>query len=177
MGAILIRSEVPRDYAIVASLVRAAFGGRASEPALVEEIRASGSYRPDLALVAERDGEILGHVMLSELAIRREDSEDCRALVLAPLSVRPDVQRKGIGASLVEEGMYRADLAAEALVLVLGDPVYYRQFGFRFASDVGLLVPPPLDASKFMARLLTGCSPGHRGMVVFPSMFADTGTL
>ncbi len=78
-----------------------------------------------LSLVAVEGGAVMGHVLFSRLCA------PASALALAPLAVRADRRRRGIGALLVEAGLDRAKRDGWQGVVVLGDPAYYRRFGFR----------------------------------------------
>lgn len=84
-----IRPELEADYAAIADLVAAAFG-KQDEARLVEAIRASEEFVPELTLVAEEKGRIVGHVMFSYSALERAQT---RLLQLSPLSVAPERQR------------------------------------------------------------------------------------
>ncbi|MGH7786688.1 MAG: GNAT family N-acetyltransferase, partial [Candidatus Binatia bacterium] len=91
-----IRRESAADIAAVAALNRAAFE-RTAEADLVDQLRAAG--QATVALVAERDGALLGHILFSPVTIEHAGPE-LRPLGLAPMAVRPDAQRAGIGTAL-----------------------------------------------------------------------------
>ena len=109
---LIIRPESPADHVAISRVVAAAFGSQ-TEADLVDRIRASPEYVPELALVAERDGEIVGHVMISHAVIRNDDG-DRRISMLSPLAVDPAHQRGGIGRALVEHGVGHRRLARRA---------------------------------------------------------------
>ena len=137
---------------------------------MVEAIRASTGCVPELSLVAEDDGEVIGHVMLSYVELVGADR---RVLELGPVSVLPARQRQGIGSKLIEQALLLADARGEPLVLVLGHPTYYPRFGFRPASELGITPPDgriPDDA--FMAVPLRAYDASLRGQVVFPPAYA-----
>ena len=133
----IIREEEPLDFNEIAAVTQVAFGGRQVEVDMVEAIRDSDEYVPELSLVAELDGEVVGHCMLGRkhLAGRAAPA----VLVLGPLSVHPRCQRQGIGGQLVGVAL---DLARrrrqEDLVVLPGEPTYYPRFGFRPAIDFGI---------------------------------------
>jgi putative acetyltransferase len=160
-----IRPETEADRAAIAEVTTAAFG-RQDEAGIVEAIRASEGFVPELSLVAEEDGRIVGHIMLSYVGL---DGSETRLLELAPMSVTPDRQRAGIGSALVRKGLRLADERGEPLVLVLGHPTYYPRFGFRPASSLGLAAPDPtLPDEVFMVIPLRAYDESIRGRVVFP---------
>jgi putative acetyltransferase len=163
-----IRPETEADYAAVAEVTAAAFG-KQDEVRLVEAIRAAEEFVPELTLVAEEDGRIVGHVMFSYSSL---EGSETRLLQLSPLSVAPDRQGRGIGAALTRESLRLADERGEPLVLVLGHPTYYPRFGFRPASTLGLQAPnPEWSGEAFMAAPLTAYDPRLRGRVAFAPPF------
>jgi len=171
---ITIRAETCADHDAIRALVAAAFGSPA-EADLVERIRASTHYRPELALVAEVAGEVAGHVMISGATVH--DGVGERPIVmLSPLAVAPERQRRGIGGSLVRAAVGRAEIAGEAYVVVEGDPAYYSQFGFEAARPHGLTLPLPDWAPSEAGQLLRLGGSGEptgppRGQVIYPEAF------
>ena len=159
----LVRPEREGDHADIADVVAAAFGSDV-EAKLVNDFRASPGYLPELALVAEVGGQIVGHVMFTLTTL--EDGTGI--LMLSPLAVRPDRQRTGVGTALVEGGLARCRLRGEPVVVVEGDPRYYGRFGFREASALGLEHPYPaqMPPGAFQALVLREEHP--RGRVEYP---------
>jgi putative acetyltransferase len=164
-----IRPETPQDSIPIASVTTAAFGTD-REARMVDAIRGSEGYVPELSLVAELDGRIVGHVMLSYVGLAGAER---RLLELGPISVAPERQRNGIGSALIREALARADEQGEPLVLVLGHPAYYPRFGFRPAGELGIAPPDPAIPSEvFMAVPLSGYDGTPRGRIVFPAAFS-----
>jgi putative acetyltransferase len=128
--AVKIRSETPRDYAAIANLHARAFGGRGSEGAIVSLLRHRAGFDPDLSLVAELDGQIVGHVLFSPYTIRLL-GEGANALNLAPIGVDPAYQRHGVGTALINTGHEIARGMGYSLCFLLGHPEYYPRFGYR----------------------------------------------
>ncbi len=116
-----IRPEADADRAAIRSVVGAAFGSRV-EPDLVEAIRASDRFVPELSLVAEIDGEIVGHILVSYVDL---EPDSVRVLQVAPLAVAPTRQRRGVGSALMRKALRLAEERGAPLVLVEGDPRYY----------------------------------------------------
>lgn len=164
----LIRHEVPADIPAIAELTTAAFAkaehSDGTEAAIVERLRAAGDLA--LSLVAIEDGELVGHVAFSP--IRIEDAAD-GWLGLGPVSVSPRHQRRGIGTALIREGLRELEAEGALGCVVLGNPEYYRRFGFE--HDVELRYPdaPP----EFFMRRLFGPTPAPRGLVAYASAFAS----
>lgn len=151
----IIRRELPADAAAVHEVVAAAFGGpQTAEAPLVDALRADPAWIPRLSLVAELGGDVVGHVLCT-----RGLAGDLPALGLAPLSVRPDVQRSGVGKALMHAVLAAADALDEPFVALLGDPDYYARFGFVPAADLGVLGPDPAWGVHFQARALSAWRP------------------
>jgi putative acetyltransferase len=157
----IIREEQQHDWAGVHYLVCAAFG-RQAEALLVDRLRAEGDSV--IALVARDDAQITGHVMLSRM------NAPFKALGLAPVAVLPECQRSGVGSALIREALARARQQNWAAVFVLGDPQFYRRFGFdpglaaRFAS--------PYSGPHLMVVPLHGDLPTTSGSVDYAPAFA-----
>ena len=169
---ILIRPERPEDHDAVRRITAAAFG-REIEARLVDLIRASENYVPELSLVAEEDGAVVGHTMLSYVGL--EGEETFRVLALAPVSVAPERQNDGIGGALVRRAVELADARGEPLVQLLGHPDYYPRFGFEQGRPLGIEPPgPAVPDAAFMVRKLSAYDERYRGRIVYPPAFNET---
>jgi putative acetyltransferase len=125
----LIRPETVRDYAAIAAVHAYAFDNHAAEAAIVALLRHRAAFDPELSLVAEVQGEIVGHVLFSPYTVRLL-GQDVRAVNLAPIAVHPDYQGKGIGGQLIREGHALARAKGYPLSFLLGHPTYYPRFGY-----------------------------------------------
>jgi len=137
-----IRSETKADYPRVHALNCAAFNQR-TEANLVDMLRASGDAI--ISLVAEDDGEIVGHILFSRLMTPP------RCLALAPVAVLPDRQNEGIGTSLIRKGLAVAKQSRWLAVFVLGDPEYYERFGFSVEDADPFEAPYPKEYMMALA--------------------------
>jgi len=173
---LLIRAETPEDYPLIRRIIDSAFG-QPNEGDLVEALRRAEGFDPRLSLVAflkEYAGGrpyAVGHILFHPISIITASGEH-RALSLAPLSVLPDFQRKGVGTKMVQEGLHRARAGGYRSVIVLGHPGYYPRFGFLPASR--WRIRPPFDAQDeaFMALELKPGSLEHvQGTVRYPEEF------
>jgi putative acetyltransferase len=167
-----VRPESLGDAAAIARVHERAFG-QPDEARLVEALRESTAYLPELSLVAEVDGEVAGHVMLTRAVV--EDGEGGRAfvLVLAPIGVLPERQRAGVGSALMWAALAAADGMGAPLVTVVGEPAFYARFDFVAAYRHGIAPPEPLPGDVFQARARgRGPDPGIRGTLVYPAPFA-----
>lgn len=169
----LIRPEREADYDTIDAVVAAAFG-QPDEAKLVRRLRSSDAYVPELTLVADDAGEVVGHIMLSYTTL--EGDGPPRVLSLAPLAVKPGVQRTGIGIALTRTALDSADERGEPLVVVLGHATYYPRFGFEPAHLHGIQPPDPnLVGDHFMVVRLSSYDSSIRGRIVYPPAFDEVG--
>jgi putative acetyltransferase len=168
---VLVRRETPQDADQIRVLTAAAFARPGedvpAEAPLVDWLRASQAWMPELSLVAEGpDGEVIGHVVCT-----RGTVGSAPVLALGPLSVRPDWQRRGVGKALMHAVLGAADALGEPLVALLGSTAYYPRFGFRPASDYGITPGHPEWKEHFQVRALTAYDPHVRGAFAYPEPF------
>jgi putative acetyltransferase len=157
----VIRAARADDHDAIVAVTRAAFDGEEKALRIVREIE------PEISLVWEEDGAVVGHTMLSRMTMGEH-----RPLQLSPLSVMPSHQGRGIGSALTREALRLADEAGEPLVLLLGHPSYYPRFGFEPAGPLGLVAASGEYGDAWMAAKLSAYDPSYRGTVVFPPAFA-----
>ncbi len=125
-----IRPERVSDYANIAALNARAFGNRVGEPALIAVLRQSRVFDPELSLLAELDGKLVGHVLFTPYQIRLLDTM-VPAVNLAPLAIEPAHQSQGIGGLLITEGHAVAASKGYTVSFLLGHPTYYPRFGYQ----------------------------------------------
>lgn len=167
----LIREEEAADRAAIFRVIRDAFA-RDDEARLVDALRASDAFIPELSLVALDGAEIVGHVLFTRAAIRDGDTSH-PGLALAPVAITPSHQRKGIGSALIRRGLELASALGHGVVIVVGHPEYYPRFGFVPASARGIRAPFPVTDGSFMALALRpGGLDGIRGIVEYAAPFA-----
>lgn len=165
-----IREEGPDDIPAISDVHLSAFGGE-TEAMIVDAVRASPGFIRDLSLVAEKDGQVVGHVLFSPVHIETAISNR-PALALAPVAVFPGHQKQGIGSRLVEEGLRRCRELGHSIVIVVGEPSFYTRFGFTPARARGLEAPFPVPDDVFMVlELPDGALRGITGMVCYPPPF------
>jgi putative acetyltransferase len=162
----IIRAEHDADHPAIRAVNEAAFGGR-DEADLVEALRDGGAVL--LSLVAEVDGQVVGHVLFGRMSIETPTG-DVPAVALAPMAVLPGYQRQGIGSQLIPAGLDHLRSLGEQIVIVVGHPAYYPRFGFSSETAGGL--DGPFRGEAFMALELTpGALAGVRGRVRYPAAF------
>ena len=149
-----IRAEKQTDYAeinyVITEAFKTAVHSDGNEQDLVKALRKSTSYIPELSLVAVDNDKIVGHILFTKAKVNNHE-----VLALAPLSVLPQYQRKGIGLSLIQTGHKIAKEFGYDFSVVLGYPEYYSKSGYIPASRYGIKAPFIVDDEYFMALCLT----------------------
>ncbi len=155
---IKIRSEKAADYEAIFSINSCAFKSD-GEARLVSALREQGAYDPNLSLVAEKEGHLVGHILFSPVEIVGE-TETLKALGLGPMAVLPEYQRQGIGSKLIKEGLSACRQYRYRIVFVVGHPRFYPRFGFLPASAKGFKYTYQVPDDIFMVQELTpgGCN-------------------
>lgn len=170
---ITIQPETPEDRSAIYSINAAAFG-QENESRLIDLLRDSEHFIPELSLVARADNGPVGHILFTRLVIEGPEPEGVKypTLALAPMAVLPSLQQSGIGSQLVREGLKRAVELGYGSVIVLGHPQYYPKFGFAPASRWGIRTTYEVPDEAFMAiELKPGALEGRAGTVVYPEAF------
>lgn len=166
-----VRPERIDDHAAVFDVVARAFPSDA-EARLVDRVRDAGAAT--ISLVAEREGRVIGHLLLSPVRVEPDGAGTrFEALGLAPLSVDPGVQRSGIGHALMYAGLAACREAGHAIVFVLGHADYYPRFGFEPAAPKRLHYSGgrSFDRSFFVRELVPGALAGRGGIVHYHATF------
>lgn len=165
----VIRPEIPADITDIREVVRDAFANHPrsnqTEHLLVDKLREAGALT--VSLVAEVDGEVVGHIAFSRVTI---DGQDRHWYGLAPVSVTPRFQGKGIGMALVNAGLAALKPLKAAGCVVLGEPEYYSRFGFRADAALVLDGVPP---EYFM--VLRWGDKSAKGVVAYHEAFSIVG--
>lgn len=166
----LIRKEEPKDYETIYAVVKDAFDSAehadGNEQDLVNDLRKGEAFIPDLSLVAEIDGKIVGHIMFTRATVG-----ESTVLALAPLSVLPEYQRRGIGISLIQAGHKIADQLGYGYSIVLGSEKYYPKAGYLPAGKFGIKPPFDVPDENFMAYKIKGNAPDVYGVIRYAKEF------
>ncbi len=158
-AAATIRDEQSRDADAVHALLLECFPTEA-EANLVRQLRRDGDTA--FSFVALSSDAVVGHVVFSRLVAPKG------CLALAPVAVTASWRRQGIAAALIEAGIARAKEHGTAMLVVLGDPAYYRRFGFREQTVRGM-TSPYAGANLMGLTLALNSTPG--GAIVHPPAF------
>jgi len=165
----IIRNETTLDIDAITQITIAAFStlpiSNHTEQFIINSLRAADALA--ISLVAEIDGRVVGHIAFSPVTI---SDGSIGWYGLGPVSVLPEYQKQGIGKSLVNKGLsLLKELGGQGCTLV-GDPNYYKRFGFRNIPD---LVHEGIPQEVFLALPFTEKVP--QGMVIFHEGFLATG--
>ena len=172
---IVVRQETNEDFEIVYEVVKTAFLNaehtNGDEQNLVVRLRKSAAFIPELSLVAVIDDTIVGHIMFTKIKIKN-GMKEFESLVLAPVSVVPEMQNKGIGTKMIIEGHKIAQGLGYGSVILVGHPSYYPRFGYVPASRFGITAPFDVPDEAFMVcELSANGLYGVAGVVQFPEEF------
>lgn len=165
-----IRKENAQDYPSVYNVNTNAFK-RKEEARLVDRLRLSDAFVPELSLVATIDEHVAGYILFTEIHILDGDRK-IQSLALAPVAVSPQHQRKGIGRLLVTHGLKEAKRLGYKSVIVLGSDTYYPQFGFTPTSKWQIAPPLNIPENVFMGlEFEEGSLSTVKGIVKYPREF------
>lgn len=180
---IKIRPETHKDYKDIIALILRSFkeGTDYSDGtdiiALVEEIRDSEYYIPELSFVAEMDGKIVGHFLFSKFPLSPEKiggyggAEAAEIVMLAPVSVHADYFHMGVGSTMLKLGIEKVKEYGYKGITVEGDYHFYNRVGFRTSSEYNILPTSgyPLQEPRCMMCQETyeGSLAGIQGYIVY----------
>jgi predicted N-acetyltransferase YhbS len=169
---IILRQETQDDFKEVFEVNHTAFG-QDNEAKLVDALRKNKTvFVPELSIVATFDNKIVGHILFTKINIK-DDKENLKESVgLAPMAVRPELQKSGIGGQLIRKGFEVAKELGFKSVIVLGHEHYYPKFGFEPAEKWNIKAPFDVPSNVFMAiELATDGLKNISGTVVYPNEF------
>mgnify|MGYP002410537600 CR=1 FL=1 len=174
---IIIRQETEKDCRLSEKVVEKAFENEEHsdhrEQFLVAKLRKSDVFIPELSLIAEINKKIVGHSLMTKLIIK-DGEKEYESLALAPVSVLPEYQNKGIGTGLIEESLKLAEEMGFKSVIVLGHDRYYPRFGFKPANTWGIKAPFDVPDESFMAlELEKGSLDNIKGTVAYCKEFFE----
>jgi putative acetyltransferase len=158
---VIVRKQQADDYNAIRRVYAEAFrrprfrppqdpGSVPPEVGIFEALWEAGDAIPELSFTALIDGGVVGHVTASQATVAMD-----RVVAVGPIGVLPDHQGSGVGSALMTAHLAAADAADVPLIVLLGEPKYYGRFGFRPATQFGVLPPEPAWGDAFQARPLT----------------------
>ncbi len=169
-----VRKALDSDRQTITEIVIAAFGEVEGQEIanLVTDLLEDPSAQPLLSLVAVTDDKIVGHILFTKVRIKHSQQRVC-ASILAPLSVHPKYQNRGIGRQLIKQGLKQLKATGVELVFVLGHPGYYPKHGFCVARTKGFDAPYPIPPENSAAWMVQELQSGVMGHVSGQVMCAD----
>ena len=168
--SVKVRPAEEPDYQDIYRINREAFGGN-NEAMLVANLRSTDNFIPDLSLVAEIEGQVVGYILFSRVQLETQDGE-LPILALAPMAVLPKYQNQGIGTALVKQGLKVCQQYGEKVVVVLGHADFYPRFGFKQARSKGVQAPFPVPDNAYMLiELIPDILKDISGTVIYPPIF------
>jgi predicted N-acetyltransferase YhbS len=172
-----IRQENQNDYNTVETIIRLAFEKEErsdhKEQLLVARLRKSEAFIPELALVVECDGIIVGHILLTKLIIQN-GTKVYESLALAPISILPKYQKKGVGSALMFESHKIAKRIGFKSIILLGHKDYYPRFGYEPTIKYNIKAPFNVPEENYMIKLLDeNASKDIAGEVIYPKEFFE----
>lgn len=166
-----IRAENTVDIKEIYKINALAFG-QENEAKLVDILRGSNTFVPDLSLVAEINNIIVGHILFTKIKIIDNNQNEFETLALAPMAVSIDFQKKGIGTLLIRNGLKKAKEMGFKSVIVLGHKHYYPKFGFVPTNKWNIKSPFDVPPEAFMGiELIAGEFKNVNGIVKYPKEF------
>jgi predicted N-acetyltransferase YhbS len=174
---IKIRQEKPADYPAVFEIIEEAFRNlevsNHQEQFFVERLRKSEAFIPELSLVALLENKIVGHIILSKINIKNDERE-FQTLILAPVSVLPEFQNRGIGSQLINEAHKKATELGYTSVILVGHEDYYPRFGYKKAIVFGIKQPFDVpEENNLVVELVENGLNEVSGMVEYPKYFFE----
>lgn len=172
---LIIRPEQESDYHAIKNVIKSAFENMhysdQKEHLLVEKLRHSDSYIPELSLVAIYEDELIGHITLSRAYIN-DEGQELKLAALAPVSVRSELQGKGIGSSLIHAVHNKASEMGYDAIVLIGDPGYYKRFGYQLAKKNNVTLGFDIPSDYWMIKFLNQEATGKiNGTIVYDEVF------
>lgn len=165
----IVRQITEADYSTVYNLIKTAFETAehrdGDEQNFAVRLRNGENYIPQLDLVAEQDGEIIGHIMLTKTYVTQPDGSKYDTLLVAPLAVLLEYRSVGAGSALMKEGLHIAQTMGYESAFLIGDPNYYQRFGYKLTHLYGIN-HESLPAEYVMVKeFATGALEGVTGLI------------
>lgn len=149
-----IRNETPADFQAVEDMTRRAFYNLyvpgCGEHYLVHIMRSHEDFIPELDLVLELDGQIIGNIMYTKSRLTDEAGGEKEILAFGPVCVMPEYQRRGYGKRLMEDSFRRAAAMGYDVIVIFGSPANYVGRGFRSCKRHNVCV----EGGKYPAAML-----------------------
>lgn len=170
MQAITVRTESADDIKAIDVVHLSAFEGD-DEVGFIDSLRNSSGYTAELSLLAEFNGRIVGHILLTKIRLQ-QSSSGIDVLALAPMAVVPSQSHRGIGSELVHTALEEAKKYGFKAIVVIGHPEFYQRFGFKQVSNWKLRSNLSVDQDLITAIELQPGALENGGNLIYPSQFS-----
>jgi len=175
---VIVRKQRPDEYEAIRHVYAEAFrrprfrqpqkpGSVPPEVGLFEALWEAGDAMPEFSFTALTASGVVGHVTASQATVATDP-----VVAVGPIGVLPDHQGAGIGSALMDALLAAADAGNVPLIVLLGAPQYYSRFGFRPATELGVLSPEPEWGDAFQARPLTTYTGSFTGRFEYAPAFS-----
>lgn len=158
MNNFLIRNETAADYPAVENLIREAFWNRnfpgCDEHYLIHKMRDHEDFIPQLDLVLEQNGQIVGSIVYTKATLADEQGREKPVLTFGPLGILPQYQRKGLGSRLMEASFERAAAMGWDTVVIFGNPENYIPRGFKSCKKYNVYLAPGVFPTALLVKEL-----------------------
>lgn len=139
---IIVRQITEADYSTVYNLIKTAFETAehrdGNEQDFAVNLRNGENYIPELDLVAEVAGQLIGHIMFTKTYVTTFGGSKYNTLLVAPLAVLLECRSMGVGSALMKEGFHIAQIMGYKSAFLIGDPNYYQRFGYKLSYRYGI---------------------------------------
>lgn len=171
MQTITVRAETADDFKAIDVVHLSAFEGD-DEVGFIDSLRSTSGYIPELSLVAEFNGRIVGHILLTRICFQ-QGSKSVDVLALAPMAVVPSQSHRGIGSELVKTAIEEAKKHGYTAIAVIGHPEFYQRFGFKLAENLKVGINLSIDQDLVTVMELQQGALGDGGNLIYPSQFSQ----
>ena len=158
---IIIRRETEQDHRIVETLIRESFWNvyrpGCLEHYVIHRLRDDPAFVPELDLVMEKDGQLIGQNMFMRASVKADDGRDIPIMTMGPICIAPELKRRGYGKRLLDDSLERAEALGCGALCFEGNILFYGKSGFTYAREFGLRyhdLPEGADDSFFLCREL-----------------------
>lgn len=174
--AVTFRIEEKKDYRAVENMVRESFWNvyhpGCKEHYVLRHLRNDPAFVPELDILMEKDGELIGQNMFMRAVIKADDGRDIPIMTMGPICVAQEYKRQGYGKMLLDYSLKKAKEAGCPALCFEGNILFYGKSGFTYASNFGIRyhgLPEGADASFFLCReLVPGYLNGITGVYAPP---------
>lgn len=177
MDGIIIRNETEKDFGKVEMLIREAFWNvnfpGCNEHYVAHVIRSHEDFIPELDLVAELDGKIIGNVMYTKSKLVDESGNEKAILTFGPLAVLPRYQRMGVGKDLLERSFDIAEKLGYDIIVIFGNPGNYVSRGFKSCQKYNICLEGGVFPTAMLVKELKSGSLDGRKMTFYESPAFD----